>query len=253
MSPHDDSASFGDSAGADTTYDGADLEALAVLDNYTAWIVDHFRPYLGGDMVEFGAGTGNLSERLRPFARTLDLVEPSVNLIDPLRRRFAEADNVTVRHETLEADIVGRADASRDAVAMVNVLEHIADDAGTVAECHRILRPGGHLLIFVPALRQLFSDMDRLVGHLRRYHRPELRRVAEDAGFEVVNLRYFDFVGTFAWWLINGVMGKTAFDPRLAGLYDRAFVPVMRPVERLIPPPFGKNLVLIARRPEAGA
>ncbi len=232
-------------------YEGADLEALLVLHNYAQWIVDGFSLYLGERAVEFGAGLGAISQRLRPHVSSLDLVEPSPTLIDPLRRKFSGDGGVRIIHDTLEAESGRIEDGSRDSVVMVNVLEHIADDAEALRECHRILRPGGHLLIFVPALGMLYSELDRLVGHHRRYHRASLRQLARDAGFEIVRLDYFDMIGAFAWFLLNRVMGKTGFDRGLARFYDSVFVRLMRPVETLLPPPFGKNLILVARRPEA--
>jgi len=233
-------------------YEGADLEALLVLENYAQWIVDCFRPHLSGRVIEFGAGLGTISHRLRPHVATLDLVEPSSTLIAPLRDRFADDDAVSVVHDTLENQVGRQADGSLDAVIMVNVLEHIEDDAGALREFQRMLSPGGHLLIFVPALSALFSELDRIHGHYRRYHRAPLRRLVEAAGFDIVRLDYFDFVGMFAWFLMNRALGKTEFDERLVRLYDRVVVPVMRPLEGLIPPPLGKNLLLVARRPANG-
>ena len=64
-------------------YEGADLEALATLHRYQRWIVDTFQPYISGRAVEFGAGIGNISQLIRPLVSTLDLVEPSANLVAP--------------------------------------------------------------------------------------------------------------------------------------------------------------------------
>ena len=86
-------------------------------------------------------------------------------------------------------------------------------------------------------------------GHHRRYHRAPLRRIVEAAGFEIERLHYFDLIGMFAWFLVNRMLGKTEFDGRLVSLYDRAVVPVMRPMESVLAPPLGKNLLLVARRP----
>jgi SAM-dependent methyltransferase len=66
---------------------------------------------------------------------------------------------------------------SVDFIYTVNVLEHIIDDAGTVAELHERLRPGGWLLVYVPAFPILYNSMDRKVGHVRRYRYGELMGV----------------------------------------------------------------------------
>lgn len=235
--------------GPEVLYEGRDLEATAGLDNYNAWIVDAFAPYLGGHAIEIGSGIGTFAGLLRPRVDRLDAVEPSPNLISVLEARFAGDAAVTVRSATLESHVAAMGDACRDSVVLVNVLEHIEDDRAALAELFRITRPGGHLLLFVPALPFLFSELDRQFGHFRRYRRSELRAKVGEAGFEIRLARYFDILGVAPWWLLNTVGGKTDFDPKMVRLYDRIGVPLTRFAERVLAPPLGKNVLLVARRP----
>ncbi len=230
-------------------YEGSDLEALSPLHRYQNWIVEFFRPCLRGKSVEIGAGMGNISALLRPHVDSLDLIEPSANLVGPLRSRFAGDDAITVHSDSLEAWLP-TVDARYDTVILVNVLEHIEDDDAALDGLKRILAPGGHLLLFVPAMKFLFSDLDTLVGHYRRYHRVELERQVSTAGFEIVKSRYFDAFGILPWWLLNTKMGATKFNPVLAKVYDRFFVPLSRGFERILTPPVGKNILLIAKQPD---
>lgn len=90
-----------------------------------------------------------------------------------------------------------RADATRlpvrtdslDLVVAFDVLEHIADDEAAAAEIRRVLRPGGTALIAVPADPRLWSAHDEAVGHVRRYTRPQLLFVLEQAGLSVEDVR----------------------------------------------------------------
>lgn len=231
-------------------YEGADLEALATLHNYQRWIVDSFQPYLRGRAIEFGAGTGNISTLIRSHVATLDLLEPSANLIAPLRQRFAGDDGTAIYHQPLEVQLPEISDETYDSVVLVNVLEHIKDDVAALDGLLRILKPGGHLLLFVPALKFLYSNLDKLVGHYRRYQRAELNNKVADAGFEIVLSRYFDAIGVAPWLLLNTLMGGTSFNPLLVGVYDSVFAPLSRGIESLISMPLGKNVLLVARRPE---
>jgi hypothetical protein len=128
------------------------------------------------------------------------------------------------------------------------VLEHIENDAAEAAAMHRALKPGGHALIFVPALEGLYSELDRKLGHFRRYRRRPLVRLFEQAGFDTVRCRYFDIAGIIPWYIAFVLMNRTISEGKVS-LYDRVVVPVMRAIEGWIPPPIGKNLLLVARKP----
>lgn len=231
------------------TYEGSDLEALATLHRYQNWIVESFQPYLSGRAIEFGAGIGNISMLVRSHVSTFDLVEPSANLAAPLKQRFGEDENIAIYEETLETHLPKIADETYDSVVLVNVMEHIEDDVAALEGLYRILKPGGHLMLFVPALKFLYSDLDALVGHFRRYQRTELNDRVADAGFDIIVSKYFDVIGVAPWWLLNTKMGATGFNPLLVGIYDAVFAPLSRGLESLVSPPFGKNILLVVRRP----
>lgn len=81
------------------------------------------------------------------------------------------------------------ADGSVDLVTALDVLEHLADDHGAVAEIRRVLRPGGHLVVTVPVDPRLWSAHDEAVGHVRRYTRAGLLDLLSGAGFEIEHAR----------------------------------------------------------------
>lgn len=234
---------------SDALYEAWDLEALAGIPNYQAWILDGFRPYLRGRAVEIGAGTGTFSGCLLAHVERLELVEPALNLTGSLERAFAGNPAVTVIAGSAEDYLAKAAPQSRDCVVMINVLEHLADDRGAIGGLFRLLAPGGHLLVFVPALSWLFGAMDVALGHHRRYHKPALAGIVADAGFRVVEARYFDALGVLPWWLVHTLGARTRFSPGLSRLYDRLAVPFGRLVESVVTPPFGKNVLLVAEKP----
>lgn len=229
-------------------YEGHDLEALAGLPCYYGWIADLFRPYLRGRALEIGAGIGTNAELARNHVDHLALVEPSPNLVGQLREKFGSDATFDIHACSAEDYLGGAAPESRDVVMMINVLEHIEDDRAVARKIHDLLVPGGHFLVFVPAMPFLFSKLDGIFGHYRRYTRPGLKSVLSDAGFDIVDSRYFDILGVGPWYVLNTLMGSVRFNPTLVGLYDRIGVPLTRAFEAVISPPFGKNLVVIARK-----
>jgi SAM-dependent methyltransferase len=84
------------------------------------------------------------------------------------------------------------AEAAFDLVCALDVLEHLDDDAAAARELRRVLRPGGVLLVFVPALRLLWGLQDELAHHRRRYGRRQLRAVIAGAGLQVERLTFFN-------------------------------------------------------------
>jgi len=133
-------------------YEGREFEAASNLVNYYNWITDQFHPYLYGSGVEIGAGIGTYSQYLRPFFSTLDVVEPSPIQRDSLAQRFQSDENVHAFSETIDRYRQRRGDETIDSICMVNVLEHIDDDHTALLDLTAILKKGGHLCIFVPAL-----------------------------------------------------------------------------------------------------
>jgi SAM-dependent methyltransferase len=78
-------------------------------------------------------------------------------------------------------------DCSIDVAVLLNVLEHIKDDVGAIHQLHRILKPGGALVLEVPAGPQLYDVYDKVLMHFRRYRLSGLRRLLKDAGFAVID------------------------------------------------------------------
>ncbi len=130
-----------------------------------------------------------------------------------------------------------------------NVLEHIDDDEAVLRELRRVVRPGGRLLVYVPAFMCLYSGMDRLVGHVRRYRRKGLVEMATRAGWTVTACTHADSLGfltSLAYRAFGPRHGR--LDPRSAALYDRWVFPLSRVLDRALAPVGGKNLVLWAER-----
>jgi SAM-dependent methyltransferase len=235
------------------SYPGRELESMVFAINYHRWILDIFRPYLGKHIVEVGAGSGSFSELLlETKPDRLDSIEPSSNMYPLLADHFRHlkvGDNARAHQGSLLGclDMLRKGKAP-DSIIYVNVLEHVEDDVAELRGMHSLLRSQGHVLIFVPANMWLMSEMDRSLGHFRRYTMKELRSKCEKAGFTVKRCFHFDALGIGPWWLKYRLMKSTTMEPGAVRLYDRAVVPIARLLETLITPPVGKNLVLIAEK-----
>ena len=135
-------------------------------------------------------------------------------------------------------------------MVMINVLEHIADHVGALRAARRLVRPGGRVVLFVPAFPFAMSDFDRAVGHVRRYTTGSLRAALTEAGLEVEDLRYVNMPGLPAWFVGMRLLRMTPGEGRLLAVWDRFVVPAARRWEARHRPPFGQSVFATARVPQ---
>lgn len=218
------------------------LEVMAEARNYKAFLLGLIRAGVPaqGRLLDFGAGIGTFAQTLASEGRDLLCVE-----LDGAARQRLQEQGLQA-HASLDAVAPG----SVDGLYSLNVLEYIADDRATLRAFYDRLRPGGSLLLYVPAFQWLFTSMDRRVGHLRGYRRADLTAMLREAGFEVRRARYVDSLGvpaTLLYRLIgdgNGEINRTALR-----LYDRWAFPLSCAIDWLTRGSLGKNLCVEARRP----
>jgi SAM-dependent methyltransferase len=226
-------------------YSGAEFEALSQADNYYAWIRSMFGARLHGRVVEVGAGRGNFSARLLEVEGIdeLMLVEPDVRLHGELTERFRAEPRVRTHQGYFgDHDLGGPVDA----IVLVNVLEHIEDDAALVHTAWEHLKPGGALLLFVPAGPSLFGSLDRAFDHFRRYEREQLRALLAAGGLQCADARYVNAPGAVVWFLAGRVFRQQTIRIAQMKLYDRLAIPLISRLESLLPPPRGQSLMAIA-------
>jgi SAM-dependent methyltransferase len=230
---------------APPAYGGVEnLEVMREAKNYNRFLLslvtERLRP--GDKVVDFGAGAGTFAAPLAEQGLDVICVEPDPMLAARLREQ-------RLRNCTMIDEV---ADHSIDLIYTFNVLEHVADDQGTVRALARKLAPGGRLLVYVPAFAILFGAMDRKVGHLRRYRWKPLVALLRNAGLSVEEARYVDSLG-FAAALLFRLLGDSSgtLNPTAVALYDRLLFPVSRAADLVLSRWLGKNLLVVARRATA--
>lgn len=195
-----------------------------------------------GTFVEMGAGTGHMTRLFlaRGFSGAChDLGESSRAI---LRRNLADAGaRMRVVDDLAELD-----EASFDYLLAFEVLEHIEDDAGVLAEWTRYLKPRGRLLVSVPAHQSKFGRSDEITGHVRRYEREAMRQLLEGAGFTDIRMVNYGFPVTeltrvVSNWLIRNDRSYDSVSQEQRSVQSAQARP--RIIDRLLAL-FGGNLVL---------
>jgi hypothetical protein len=222
-----------------------EMEALSLANNYRAAVVGEFSPFLRGNVLEVGAGIGQITDSLLKISAISKLVsiEPHPGFYRGLAKRFPS-------HNLVEGTIDDlKSDGHWNAIISINVLEHIEWDETELKKYHQqLLKDHGSLCLFVPARPEIYGQLDKDFAHFRRYTKPELRQKLERAGFEIQCLRYYNIAGYFAWGLMICILGQRHFNPASIRFFDRFIFPPVHKFESRICPPFiGQSLLAIAR------
>lgn len=214
-------------------------------DRYNDWIFERARPHLGARALDWGAGIGTFTERLAAVCEQVVAAEPSGEFVDRLRERFRGRDNVEVVQLDPAHPGSGLGGAF-DSILCLNVLEHIADDSAALAAMRDRLRPGGSVLLLVPAHRFLYGTLDRDVGHERRYEPRPLRSLLRRVGLQPVEVRLVNPVGAVGWLVSARVLRRHRIATGSLLVFDR-LVPALRQLDRLRLP-LGLSVWAVARR-----
>ncbi len=137
-------------------------------------------------ILEIGCGTGHNLGMLGAFG-SVDAVE-----IDDASRAIAERRLGRPIADARLPDLPGIARAEYDLVALLDVLEHIEDDRAALASIATLLRPGGRIILTVPAFPWMWSGHDVANHHFRRYTKQTLRAAIAEAGLKVELLSPFN-------------------------------------------------------------
>ena len=229
-----------------------ELANLADADRFLSWICDELHPHLGQQVLEVGAGVGAIANKLALAGHDVVAIEPAHNVFPELERRTASNPTIEAHQITSQELLITTGGSTFDSVVYVSVLEHILDDADELCTALQLLRPGGTVGIFVPAMPLLYGSLDFKSGHYRRYDRSLLTATIETAGLELVEMHYMDVAGVLPYLLMYRLLDVSKLDSGSSKIYDSLIVPVSRFIQhRVGQPALGKNLLAVARRPLA--
>ena len=221
----------------------------SILDGLIERIV---KPPKDARILELGAGTGHNLAMLSRFGA----VEASE--LDPIARELASERLGKPVLEAALPDLGMFPQSAYDLIALLDVLEHVVDDKGSLAAILTRLKPGAALLLTVPANPWMWSAHDTAHHHHRRYRKHEIATLARDAGYEIELLSPFNsllFPPIAAARLIGRLRGDESSDDAMPGAAINKTLETIFGLERgligRVPMPFGVSLVAVLRRPLA--
>ena len=223
------------------------LNNLTGTPQYLSWVTRKLRPYVGDEVLEVGAGIGNIAGRLMGKRALYMAAEKDPLHLHALRNRFLRTPNVVVQRIDPEVpeDVAGLG-ACFDTVLCLNVLEYMHDPSRVIGTLRTVLKPNGVVVVLVPRGPGLFGTLDRSLGHRRRFAEAEARRLLEHQGFAVETVSSFNKAGTPPWWAYSKLFGSKKINKPVLKIFDKT-VWLWRRFDRLIPWP-GLSLIIVARK-----
>ncbi len=198
---------------------------ISDVDEFNQWMFESIRPYVKGKTLEIGSGIGNISTMFVRSQLPLSLSDYSTEYFRLLRKRFVSEPliegiypiNLTdPDFETTWSHLLG----SFDTVFALNVIEHIEDDRLAVDNCHKLLAPGGHLILLMPAYQGLYNGFDKGLGHYRRYTRQTMSGLLSTR-FDIIKIWHFNLAGIFGWFFFGTVLRGKNITKGQMNIYNR--------------------------------
>lgn len=212
------------------------LEAFEEAKRYNRWIYERVANHISGRVLEVGSGIGNIVGELVAAKDVTSIVATDIcsDSLATLRDRFGWDTRVSTELWNAEDPPTESLLAEKfDTIISSNVIEHICDHERALKNIRKLLKPGGKLIILVPAHPALYSGLDEDLGHFRRYSQAELLRVHEAAGFQVNQIFEHNFLGAAGWWWTGKVRKRRTLSSRDTKRFDK-LVPVLRHIDPYI-------------------
>lgn len=223
------------------------LLLLEEADAYNRWIYERIHSFLNGDVLEVGCGIGNLTGLLLQRGKVLatDVKEDYLHIV---REKYKGHPRFTgTRIWDIRTAPPDQLHQTFDTIVCSNVLEHIEDDYAVLKYFHQLLKGKGRLILLVPALPWLFNQLDKDLGHLRRYSRKELASKIEQSGFQMLSLVFFNPFGILGWY-VNGSMLRRRILPKNQVKIFNRMVPLFKSLEKITPDWTGQSLIVVGEK-----
>ncbi len=216
------------------------LEIMNKAPWYNGWLYSRISPFLGGQILEIGAGIGNFTKLLSKKGQ-VTAIDYDKTYLSYLKRlvggRAGWGDIEKGKYFFRKKKF--------DSIVCMNVLEHIKNDKRALSNMRDLLKDEGRLVLLVPAHQFAYGLIDRDLGHYRRYTRDSLDVKLVSVGFKVKKIFYLNFLGLAGWWFNGKILKKRVIPSSQLGIFDLVSRPFLK-LEEILYLPFGLSVVAVA-------
>lgn len=220
-------------------------EATEKFDNakfHIKYCMSFVKKFIQGEVLEVGAGCGSFTRNYFNSDLNIILTETDQKNYEGLKKFFYKKNNVTISHNKI-CDI----DKKFDTILYLHVLEHIEEDRKELKSAYEKLKKGGRLIIMVPKHQKLYSNLDKAVGHFRRYELDFFEKNLINLEREL--LISLDSMGYILYFL-NKIFFKNETFPSYLKIFiwDKIFTPFTVLLDFFTNYRFGKCIVAVYKK-----
>lgn len=234
-------------------HEGEDtLKTIAIANHFNRWMYHTIKPFCIGNILEIGSGLGNISAFFLKNQANIFLSDIRDSYCGELHDKFNDCSTL------LGIETINLVDAdfdkkfakhfnSFDTVFALNVVEHIFDDRAAIANCYKLLNPGGHLIILVPAYQWLYNNFDRELEHYRRYSRRGVESLLLSCDFNIYHSQYYNAAGIAGWFVSGNIQHHKIIPPAQIRLFDKLVI-FFKLIDKLIFNSFGLSVIAVGKK-----
>ncbi len=223
-------------------YPGQELENFDKAIVWRKYVYINIKNFISGKVLEVGAGIGSFTKNYVGIADQLILSEIDPKNYEIIKKKFHD-QKITFSNKTTR-----EIKDTFNTIMYLNFLEHIKNDKDEIIYAFEKLEKNGHLIVLVPAHKELYSKFDKAVGHHKRYDIDFFKQLDLKSG-KLVRLVYLDAIGYFLYYL-NKVFFKEETYPSKFKifLWDKFFTPITYILDKLLFNKFGKNILYVVKK-----
>jgi glycosyltransferase involved in cell wall biosynthesis len=211
------------------------LHVLSYAQRFNKWMLDVIEPFVGGRVMEFGAGIGNLTRTLCPSRELYIATDIDSENLSRLSNLLGHYPQLRVHEGDLgQPEQFKKFESQVDTTVCLNVLEHVKDDMKGLSTMREVLVPGGRAIVLVPEGKRLYGRIDEVAGHYRRYSKEELIGKMREAGFEVERVLAFNRISRPGWFVSTCLLKKDTLNPTQLKIFD-SLVWLWRRIDNFLP------------------
>lgn len=228
------------------------LRAIHQANKFNQWMYETIQPFCEGNILEIGAGIGNLSKQFLQDGHKVMLTDYNEDYCDQLHTQFADHENclgiqkIDLVHSEFNEQYAEHIGAY-DTIFALNVIEHIEDDYLAIKNCSTLLKNQGKLILLAPSYQLLYNSFDVGLDHFRRYNKSSLSNLMTANDLKYIHGQYFNFMGIGGWIISGSIFKMKQISTGQMNMYN-ALVPFNKMVDRLLFRKIGLSTIVIGEK-----